>query len=998
MMSMLLAQSVFLGIFFGSFDISVHSLFLSIFDEKMLARAYIVSGFSGIILTSLFTWLQTRMQFRNFAIINLIFITILTLFLWIGLISIPANWIIFFAFVMLGPLNILAILGFRGTTGRLFKQRPDKRLFRLVDVGLITGIIIICYTIPVLLSFNFATHNILLVSTISVMVAAIIQIMIGGRFRVVGVSDGKGAEREKTRESFVSHLTEDRYTRIIGLFIVLSVLAAFFVQYSFMAVTREQYPAEVDMARFLGIFTGSMMIFTLLVKLLVFSYLIRNYGLRICLVISPVLIAVFIVIAIGIGLSMGYTPGYVSGFLIFFMLLALIRFLSKSFKDSIESPSLKVIYQAIDEKLRYKVQSVMDGTVNEIAVLSSGLILTGLGALSFIKLIHFSWILLIVIFAWIIIALRLYSEYRKSIRKALETVGISDSEDNIPVEINSFKGRFYTDITLKTNYFNLITGDLSLPGKYDRKRYYKKIIEYSDSTNDINLIAVLKEIAADSSLDSDMRQQTSELLTRLKFISSGDLHKDGKISNAKKILAGSRLPQTTEILRLLKDKSVESKRMAIYMIGKFKLADMLPEVCECLGISGLESDATMVIRKFGSKAVDELISYYLASSGNIRTCVAILRLLGEMCTKESVGFIFSRIWSNRREIREYALKCLTGCEFKPQDDDRDRLHQYISDIIVILTWNLSAKICLEKNNDIFLIEEFKKEINRWNTFLFGILSITYDSGSIAKIRKNIENETIEGVASALEMIDILIDDSIKPILIPCLDVVPDEEKLKNLHQFYPVEVPQYDRLLEDIINRDYNLVSIWTKACALRNLPETEGDDLTESVVALLFSPEELLQEESARLIARSSHELYRLASQRISPETRIRLDRIVNGETNEMDLLFNKTRFLSKYFKLIPEEGLFELARNMIYIEDLDKGIPSIPYGYLIWALSSDNHGHEVFIHYADSLNDPAIISENRVSASYYILPLNTVEEYHNHYPERSVRIFEYIEKSSVR
>ena len=144
-----------------------------------------------------------------------------------------------------------------------------------------------------------------------------------------------------------------------------------------MAVTRSQYPAEEDMARFLGIFTGSMMIFTLLIKLLVFSYLIRNYGLRTCLAISPVLLAVFTVIAIIIGMTMGYTPEATGGFLIFFLLLALGRLFSKALKDSIESPSFKVIYQTIDEKIRYSIQSGMDGTVNEIAALASGLIQIG---------------------------------------------------------------------------------------------------------------------------------------------------------------------------------------------------------------------------------------------------------------------------------------------------------------------------------------------------------------------------------------------------------------------------------------------------------------------------------------------------------------------------------------------------------------------------------------------------------------------------------------------
>ena len=118
---------------------------------------------------------------------------------------------------------------------------------------------------------------------------------------------------------------------MMGIFIALSVITAFFVQYSFMAVTREQYPVEQDMARFLGFFTGSMMIFTLLIKILVFSYLIKNYGLKTCLTITPFLIAGFTAIAIGVGMSQGYTPA-ASGFVLFFLLLTLSRLFFKIIK------------------------------------------------------------------------------------------------------------------------------------------------------------------------------------------------------------------------------------------------------------------------------------------------------------------------------------------------------------------------------------------------------------------------------------------------------------------------------------------------------------------------------------------------------------------------------------------------------------------------------------------------------------------------------------------
>jgi ATP:ADP antiporter, AAA family len=55
LISLLLTQSVFLGIFLGAYDISAHSFFLAIFDEKMMARGYILSGMAGIILTSIYT-------------------------------------------------------------------------------------------------------------------------------------------------------------------------------------------------------------------------------------------------------------------------------------------------------------------------------------------------------------------------------------------------------------------------------------------------------------------------------------------------------------------------------------------------------------------------------------------------------------------------------------------------------------------------------------------------------------------------------------------------------------------------------------------------------------------------------------------------------------------------------------------------------------------------------------------------------------------------------
>ncbi len=80
--------------------------------------------------------------------------------------------------------------------------------------------------------------------------------------------------------SVLNLFREESYARILGIFIILSVVSAFFIQYSFLAVTRVRFPAGEDMASFLGVFTGSIMILTLLGKLLLFSYLLKITDLK----------------------------------------------------------------------------------------------------------------------------------------------------------------------------------------------------------------------------------------------------------------------------------------------------------------------------------------------------------------------------------------------------------------------------------------------------------------------------------------------------------------------------------------------------------------------------------------------------------------------------------------------------------------------------------------------------------------------------------------------
>jgi AAA family ATP:ADP antiporter len=146
----LILQSVFIGFFAGSFDVGAQSLFLSVYAAALIPKAFVISGLVGILITSVYSHLQSRMKFSNFVLLNFVFIAVITTLLRLGFEFTSDKRLVFAVFVMMGPLTIISFLGFWGTVGRMFTLRQGKRLFGLIDTGQILGIIIVSFAIPVL--------------------------------------------------------------------------------------------------------------------------------------------------------------------------------------------------------------------------------------------------------------------------------------------------------------------------------------------------------------------------------------------------------------------------------------------------------------------------------------------------------------------------------------------------------------------------------------------------------------------------------------------------------------------------------------------------------------------------------------------------------------------------------------------------------------------------------------------------------------------------------
>lgn len=849
---LLIAQSVFLGIFYGTFDIGAHTLFLKTYPEDMIPKAYIVSGLLGIVLTSIFSKFQSKIKFSKLANSTLLFISLITVLLRIFFEITDANWAVFLVFILLGPLNILAILAFWGTVGRIFNLRQGKRLYGIIDSGQVFGIIISSYAIPVILIHLHGTKNLLVISAISIIGALLFEAIILRKFKIDNINkDDQESEKDKNQEQQVKlkDFIKDPYITYMALFVIFSMFAAFFVQYSFLVVTNEKYPLEEDLAKYLGFFTGSMMIFTFIIKTFVYSKLMKTYGLKVSLMLSSLLLIVFT----GIAIIIGYISGFdtvAPGFIYFFLFISMGKLFNKTLKDALEVPAFKLLYQSLKKSIRFDIQAKIDGTINEIAALISGILLSILGILSFIKLIHFSVFLFALLIIWFVITLRLHKEYRNSLEKALKQ---NISGDDASIEnsiIQSFKNligtpqRLLTKLTHLRNYapYDYLKTLQILIGHFSPEQ-----LNFLSREHIIEVLLLNSQKATPDNWNILINKQyktkpiknatVKELSTYLNSDNLTDVN--SAIAYLNKLNKKDRL---TLLSSLLRAPNTKTQITSIRICGTMGELELINTLVEFLDSQYLLPSALNSLQQMGKKSVKHLIQMFYKTDISLIAQLALIDTIGRYNTNESIVFLLNNISHHRKEIKEKTISSLKHLDYQPTEKELPKMFHSITEAAQTLAWDYSALASLSSSHNKHPIKKaITYEFNHHQKTLLDLLSITYDTTSVQHVQDYLESDTAEGISYALELFDLFLSEEIKPMIITIFDDIPVNEKTRLFEEFFPVSATSDKELLLNIINRDPNLISIETKKTALVEYTKL-FDEITNDIVAQLFNPVPKLQ------------------------------------------------------------------------------------------------------------------------------------------------------------
>lgn len=919
---LLLGKGFFMGIFLATYQVTAETLFLNRLEEY-LKEAIMVSGFLGIIITVLFASLQTRIAFSRLALGNVIGVFIFTAGIFATFKLSDPSWqdyLVFLMFAMIGPILAVSLLGFWGIFGRMFDLRQSKRIIGGIDIGQLSAAIVTSFSIPFLEPFIPNTLSYLIISGISILISLVFLVLITVRYdlKKAEISTSKS---EHTGTGFIN-LSKNKYVRLLSVFLIFSMVAFTFVQYSFQNVVAQQYPEESELRNFLAIFNGSILILGLLLQTFVNDRIIGEYGLKISLIILPVILAVFTIGAIVAGTMFGYTIQAGTAFIWFFLFIALSRLFNFSLRDSLENPTFKLYFMPLDNRIRFDIQAKVEGVVNEASRFLAGLAIIGLSLLSYFELIHYSYALVLILVGYFLIIGKLYNEYRNRIKLKLQDQ--QQSIEELPLTPSEKLLNRLQD-TLNDEQTNKVIFSFKLLEKVEPQLLPAHINTLMNhDSDDIRDFAQIKMnelrglsvsdryvISLDKSADTSGKQVISgnDLMdmfksgdiskTRLSKLCKSDRSEDRQY--AAELLGNSTDEESTSFLiELLHDIDPKVRNTAIKTAQKKYNNEVLNALIENLSNPAYSVQAANALTLIGGRTLANLESAFYKSGQSTAAMVKIIKIIGRIGGKKALEQLWSKIDYPDKVIVSQVLLALGNSGFKAGVTQIPRIKYAIESDIEDIAWNIGA---INEITVDFFGKEIKKaleeEIDYDIEHIYMLLSMLYDSKSIQLVKENIESKTNEGVTYAIELLDVFLSEDLKQRIIPVLDDLPYQEKARKLEVFFPRERIDSTLVLKFLLNRDFSQTNRWTKACILYQIGLMKISEFSFDLIANLFNPDQMIRQMAAWALHEIDAESYKEHVKRLSEPMRKELDELILKPEGRKfywrSMKFEKVMFLKK-------------------------------------------------------------------------------------------------------
>ena len=750
-------------------------------------------------------------------------------------------------------IYLLSGLEFWGLSALVFDVRQSKRIFGIIGSGDLPAKAIGAL-LAVLIHSAYSLYILLWVACAAFLLAYLVQTL---TFRSTVIPDHHAVKRRTFHTSHPRLI--DRlfggswlvYHLCLGMVFVSA--AAIFIEYSFFVNVKHKYHDQDDVMSYLGYLLTIAFGTATVIKLLLSSQIIARFGLRIVLILLPILTA-----AASIGL-------YIFSFLdarevvLLNMFSGLYIFFEITRKTTYD-PVFLVMFQPLFLHQRLKAHTLAKGIYEPLGMGVAGVV-TLIAYLNHFHLAAGSFLFISALaLGALYFLVKAHGHYLLELKNALSKRFLKDEdllfqENAESLILEKLGSSTPSDVLFSLNWLATHRPDL-LAAQYDsllhhpsetvRRQTLLTIAESGESYDPVALyqLAQRDDSPANRKLCGMIACQQNDLAESqvLAFLNSDDLSTvHGSIIGCKR--SGRFASLTNATLRFLTESEYEEDQLValdcIQELGEKSYASFVfrsldspsfavteraiavvasqPEPESCQRVLQLTHD-----RAYDKQAIMGLLQAGEAGDAGIRQTIAegqphLIHFIAIGCerfrTPRTLRVLIELLDSDRLRTRTTALRSLTRIE--PPGRQLERLPEYLQQEFNYLYQLVGG---LNENVNDALSTSLDFEIDESIRRIFFLFMLTYDARMVENAMLNIEHSSREKRANAIEILDNIIPRNEYLALHALLDETTPENTLAIFEKTV-CRQQQLVPIVQYILAKGTAKFSEWSVVQALNNIP-----------------------------------------------------------------------------------------------------------------------------------------------------------------------------------
>ncbi|UCC40675.1 MAG: MFS transporter [Candidatus Aminicenantes bacterium] len=771
------------------------SLFLDQLSFERLPYAYLLTALLIGFIVSLNSRLLQIVRRELYISFSLVFF-IACLFIFWMLFRFQWKWLSLIYWFWAEIFTITSVTQFWILINDIYTPRQAKRLVGfLVSGGLLGGV-----AGAILASFLaklVRTENLLLICPFLLGICLVIVNMVPQllkKEKKEGVRTSTKQRKQKIKYGMSFRLLKkNRHLILLSGIMVVAIVVTTLIDFQFNYFIENHFieAGKDAMTSFLGTFFIILLVVSYLLHVLLTSRILKNFGVRIALLITPFFLLIGSVAIFIPAVSVFYWAVFMKG-------------ADKSLSHSLSQSVRELLYIPISPEIKYKAKVFIDMFVNKFA--------KGLGAfllLLFFSVLHFeikqiSLIVIVFIITWITLNILITKEYVNIVKKNLN-IKWQDADKFVTEKIDvdmtklvfeTLESKKRSSVLYAMNLFDLIKKEKLSPE-------LKKIISYKsdeikassmDSLLDLDGEALIPEIddsLEEESLDAQVKEIMSldvyqELMKeRINEIVS-EQGKEVEVSRmeAAKVM-GMMEPTPSNIRnlsRLIRDESPEVASYAIESGGRLKSRELVPYIIPHLRKPSTQRISSKALVEYGPMILGTLKDYLGDSDEDIQLRKAIPDILAIIGTQRAGDLLSLELKKKSKDVDSEIIEAMYKMKSKnPQIQFQEKI------ILpgVILKIKESYLILIEINELMTdkkkadLASDLENNLARSLKHIFELLSLIYPQEDMIKAYQNICSGTKKAIDYSIELLDNIVKKEIRDALFPLIDDISFEEKVQK---------------------------------------------------------------------------------------------------------------------------------------------------------------------------------------------------------------------------